>query len=73
MGELGDDGRVKLHVGLHQEHVGEGLDLAHELFEHQMLVLHLIGEACGLEQPLAVPGQGVDLGLIGRPGGDIHA
>ncbi|MCY1223610.1 hypothetical protein D9M72_357460 [compost metagenome] len=71
MGELGDDGRVKLHVRLHHEHVGERLDLAHELFEYQMLVLHLVGEARGLEQPLAVPGEGVDLGLAGRPGSDV--
>ncbi|MCY1535975.1 hypothetical protein D9M68_714070 [compost metagenome] len=71
MGEFRDDSRIELDVGLHHEHVGEGLDLAYELFEHQVLVLHLVGEACRLEQALAVPGQRIDLCLADRPGGDV--
>ena len=37
------------------EGIDPGLDLAGELLEDQVLVLHLRHEAGGLEQPLAVP------------------
>ncbi|MCY1401926.1 hypothetical protein D9M71_170530 [compost metagenome] len=58
MGELRDDRRVDRRVidlGGVEEHVHLRLHLAGELLEHQVLVLHLRGEAGGLEQPLAVP------------------
>ncbi|MCY1526544.1 hypothetical protein D9M68_615750 [compost metagenome] len=55
--ELGDDRRVdrRLVVGFGQELVDGRLHLARELFEHQVLVLHLRREARGLEDALAVP------------------
>ena len=58
--ELGDDRRIELRreaLG-RQEHVDVRLDLARELLEHQVLVLHLGAELGGLEQALAVPLQG---------------
>ena len=57
--ELGDDRRIDRDVVTvgHEEHVDVGLDLAGELLEHQMLVLHLGAELRGLEQALAVPVQ----------------
>ncbi|MCY1392009.1 hypothetical protein D3C87_878710 [compost metagenome] len=68
VGELGDDRRVNGGViaGRRQELVHLGLNSAGELLEHQVLVLHLGAELGSLEQPLAVPLQGVDRGLGGR-------
>ena len=57
--ELGDDGRIDgdvVAVG-HQEDVDVRLDLARELLEHEVLVLHLGAELRGLEQAFAVPVQ----------------
>ena len=59
VGELGDDGCIDLNIRLHHEDIGERLDLAHELLEHQVLVLHLVDEARGLKQALAIPDQPV--------------
>ncbi|ELS26770.1 hypothetical protein ppKF707_2357 [Metapseudomonas furukawaii] len=73
VGELGDDGRIEVDVidlGRCKEQVDVGLDGPGELLEHQVLVLHLGAELGGLEQPLAVPLQGIDLGLGGREGRD---
>ena len=57
--ELGDDRRI--HGGVeaigHQEDVDVGLDLAGELLEHEVLILHLGAELGGLEQAFAVPHQ----------------
>ncbi|MND56423.1 hypothetical protein D3C80_475280 [compost metagenome] len=58
VGELRDDRRVDIGVidlGWSEEDIHLRLDLAGELFEYQVLVLHLGGEACRLEQALAVP------------------
>ena len=57
--ELGDDRRIDVGVEAvgHQEDVDVRLDLAGELFEHQVLVLHLGAELRGLEQAFAVPDQ----------------
>ncbi|MNZ20390.1 hypothetical protein D3C78_374450 [compost metagenome] len=62
VGELGDDGRIDGAVESigRQERIDEGLHLAGELFEHQVLVLHLGAELGGLEQALAIPFQGCD-------------
>ena len=57
MRELGDDRGIDRDVEAvrHQEHVDVRLNLASELFEHEMLVLHLGAELRRLEQPLAIP------------------
>ena len=75
VGELGDDRRIDRRVVAlrHQEDVDVRLDLAGELLEHQVLVLHLGAELRRLEQPLAVPLQRVDGGLADRQGADVHA
>ena len=73
MGELGEDGRVDrgvVAIGC-QELVDLRLDGAGELFEHQVLVLHLGAELGSLEQPLAVPYQRGDFGGRGGDGSDI--
>ncbi|MNF75439.1 hypothetical protein D3C84_575030 [compost metagenome] len=71
VGELGDDGWIDGGVvaGGGQELVHHRLDGAGELLEHQVLVLHLCAEFGGLEQPLAVPLQGIDRGRRGRERG----
>ena len=56
-GELGGDARVEGGV-VGDEGPHEGLYSAHELAEHQVLVLHLVDEARGLQEPLAVPVSG---------------
>ena len=70
--ELGDDRRVDrgvVDLGRGKEDVDLRLDLARELLEHQVLVLHLGAEAGGLEQALAVPLQRIDgCGLVGSVG-----
>ena len=48
------------------EDVDRWLDFPAELFEHQVLVLHLGAELCGLEQAIAVPHQCIDFDLGGR-------
>ena len=53
VGELGRDRRVDVRV-VDVERPDRRLDLAGELLEHQVLVLHLGDEARRLEQPLAV-------------------
>ena len=62
--KLGDDGRVDRGVVAHgrQEGIDLRLDGARELLEHQVLVLHLGAELGRLEQALAVPLQGSDVG-----------
>ena len=57
VGELGRDRRVDVRLVERErlEGVDRGLDLAGELLEHQVLVLHLGHEAGRLEQALAVP------------------
>ena len=61
--ELGDDRRIDRGVEAvgHDEDVDIGLDLAGELFEHEMLVLHLGAELRSLEQAFAVPDESGDL------------
>ena len=77
VGELGDDARIDVGVVAvrHDEEVDVGLDLAGEILEHEMLVLHLGAELGGLEQALAVPdqriGQGMDPRRVGRDGVDL--
>ena len=56
----------------HDEEVDLRLDLARELFEHEMLVLHLGAELGRLEQAFAVPDQSVDLAPACRQGSDIY-
>ncbi|MCY1271468.1 hypothetical protein D9M70_200250 [compost metagenome] len=73
VGELGDDRGVQVDVvdlGRREEQVDVRLDGAGELLEHQVLVLHLGAELGGLEQPLAVPHQCIDLLLGLRHRGD---
>ena len=57
MRELGDDRRIDGRVEAvgHQEDVDVRLDLAGELFEHEVLILHLGAELGRLEEALAVP------------------
>ena len=65
MRELGDDRRIDVavvHLGCGKEHVDLGLNLARELLEHEVLILHLGAELRRLEQPLAVPHQGRQVG-----------
>ena len=54
VGELGDNRGIDLGV-VGPEQVDQGLHLAGEFLEHQMLILHLGAELGGLEQALAVP------------------
>ncbi len=68
MRELREDGRVDrgvVAVG-RQELVHRRHHRARELLEDEVLVLHLGAELGGLEQPLAIPLQGIDLRLRGR-------
>ena len=56
--ELGHDRSIEVDVvdlRRRKEEIDVGLNGARELFEHEMLVLHLGAELRGLEQPLAVP------------------
>ncbi len=65
MRELGHDRRIDVavvHLGGGKEHVDVRLDRARELLEHQVLILHLGAELRGLEQALAVPHQGRQVG-----------
>ena len=55
----------------HDEGVDLRLDLARELLEHQMLVLHLGRELRGLEQALAVPDERRNLLGGGRQRRDV--
>ena len=55
VGELAEDRRIDVGDGVEHEHVDHRLDLARELLEDEMLILHLGGEARRLEQALAVP------------------
>ncbi len=73
MGEFGEDAGVDVGRAVEDEGIDQGLHLTRELLEHQMLVLHLGGEARRLEQPLAVPVQRVgEGGLIqSRQGGEV--
>ena len=59
--ELGHDRRIDRGIEV-KEDVDLRLNGAGELFEHEMLVLHLGAELGRLEQALAVPLQGRDLG-----------
>ena len=56
--ELGDDAGLMSARRLEHEGVDVRLHHAAEFLEHEMLVFHLVGEAAGLEQALAIPGQG---------------
>ena len=58
VGELGRDRRVDVRV-VAEEGLDRRLDLAGELLEDEVLVLHLGHEASRLEEPLAVPAVGV--------------
>ena len=62
MGELRHDGGIDLGAGIY--HKGRDLRLhgAAELFEGEVLILHLGGEFCRLEQTPAIPREGVDRG-----------
>ena len=62
MRELGDDRRIDGDIEAvgHEEYVDVGLDLARELLEHEMLVLHFGAELRGLEQAFAIPYEVVD-------------
>ena len=57
MRELGHDGRIDRGIETFRgkEDIDHRLDLARELLEHQVLVLHFGGELRRLEQALAVP------------------
>ena len=68
VGEFGEDGRVDVGHRVEDEGVDVRMDLAAELLEHEVLVLHLGGEAGRLEQPLAVP---VQRGRVRRDLGDV--
>ena len=59
VGEFGEDRRVDVGDGVEDEGIDRRLDLAAELLEDEVLVLHLGGEAAGLEQALAIPVQAV--------------
>ncbi|GJE45664.1 hypothetical protein AEGHOMDF_4864 [Methylobacterium soli] len=65
VGELGEDRRVDVDRGIEHEDVDVRLNLPGEFLEDEVLVLHLGGEARGLEQALAVPVRRV---LEGRDG-----
>ncbi|MNM45860.1 hypothetical protein D3C81_567880 [compost metagenome] len=72
VGEFGHDRRIEvdvIHLGRGEEQVDPRLHGSGELLEHQVLVLHLGTELGGLEQPLAIPHQCVDCGLVGRQHG----
>ena len=58
--ELGDDRRVDLGL-VAGEHVDQRLELAGELLEDEVLVLHLGAELGGLEESLAVPDEGAEV------------
>ena len=63
MGEFRHDRGVDIgRIGEH-EGVDPRLDAAGEFLEHHVLILHLGRESGRLEHPVAVPDQGVDLGL----------
>ena len=62
MGEFGQDCGIYLHVWLDHEDVDVWLDLPRELFENEVLILHLGAEPRGLKDALAVPLQRSDLG-----------
>ena len=57
MRKLSRDCRIDIHRVREDERVDVGADRADEFFEHQMLIDLLGGEACCLEQALAVPFQ----------------
>ncbi|MCY1219729.1 hypothetical protein D9M72_317150 [compost metagenome] len=67
MGEFGDDRRVDggVEAGGDEELIDVRLDLAGELLEHQVLVLHFGAELGGLEQPFPVPDEGRGIGRNG--------
>ena len=67
--ELGHDRRIDRGV-VHQECINVRLHLAGELFEHEMLILHLGAEPSRLEQALAVPFIGLD--AVGNVGPRQH-
>ncbi|MCY1268023.1 hypothetical protein D9M68_98740 [compost metagenome] len=73
VGELGEDRRVDrgvVAVG-REEFVDLRLHGARELFEHQVLVLHLGAELGGLEQAFTVPHQRRDSGGCSRYRGHV--
>ena len=61
MGKLSRDRRVEIRLvkGERLEGIDRRLNLAREFFEHQMLVLHLGDETCGLEQTFLI-GEGLE-------------
>ena len=72
--ELGDDARVDvgmIAVG-HDEEVDVGLNLAREVLEYEMLVLHLGAELGSLEQAFAVPERERRPAAGVRQGSDIY-
>ena len=73
MRELGDDRRVQGHVEAvrHQEDVDVRLDLAGELLEHEVLILHLGAELGRLEETFAVPTSASYRRVIGRQSSDV--
>ncbi len=69
-----DAGELKHHRRIDgavvtRKHINGRQQLAAKLFKNQMLILHLVAEASGLEQPLTVPLQGRD---GRRSGGNSH-
>ena len=74
VGELGEDGRVDVGRAVEDEDIDQGLHLAGELLEHEVLILHLGGEARGLKQALALPVQRVGEGQLiqSRQGGEVR-
>ncbi|NRP23319.1 hypothetical protein LPJGGPFB_06589 [Ensifer adhaerens] len=68
MRELGEDSRIDRRIVAvgRQEFIDLRLDRASELFEHQMLILHLRAELRRLEQAFAIPIECVDLCLRQR-------
>ena len=72
MRELGDDEWIDRGIKPRwgQEDVDLRLDFARELFEHQVLVLHLGTELGCLEQALTVPVEGGNVGREDRNGED---
>ena len=68
--ELGHDRRIEgrvVDLRRRKEDIDLRLDLARELLEHEVLILHLGAEAGRLEEALAVPEEGGDvcLGVVG--------
>ena len=73
MRELGHDRRIDrcIEAFRGKERVDHRLDFARELFEHEVLILHLGAELRRLEQALAIPLQGSDFRRRRRHGDHV--